>query len=435
LISPSIVQRLLLLAFLSLVSVLVTSGQATRSSAADGAGALIASSRAENLSGEIAPATRGGPKNAESPSNDGSIGASRSTSPLLGLNAHPLQNIYSIYPADLLLDRAVEAGARVLRVDVHWDWLEWTGPGVDQWDPDQTQRLGSFLESAKRHHVKVLAVVMDTPCWASSDPAKICGGDATRYNWREPPSDPGDFAAFCSLLARRFPGEIQYWEIWNEPNLPQFWTHPDPAAYANLLRVAYPAIKTADSSATVLAGALAPIEPGQNGIATFRFVDEMYAAGALGSFDALSFHPYSNGKPPGTEQPGWTAHSISLAIPELRAAMLRFGDHRPIWLTEVGWPTASPCFGCALPSFLPTEGDQAIYLADVVRLASRWDFVAGLIWYELFDRGPNAAPSPEDHFGLFRHDLTPKPAVSVLRSLSQGDDAASTGTTPAPPQR
>ena len=358
--------------------------------------------------------------------------------PLLGVNLHPLQDVYAIYPPDQLLDRTVEAGASVVRIDVHWDWLEWTGPGVDQWDPDQIQRLEAFLDSARRHQVQVLAVVMDTPCWASSDPAKVCGPTDARYNWREPPTNSSDFASFLSRLAWRYRGQIQYWEIWNEPNLPQFWTHPDPVAYADLLRAAYPAIKTADPTAVVLAGALAPIEPGNPGIDTFRFVDAMYAAGALGYFDALSFHPYSNGQPPLLDQPAWRAHSIAQAVPALRAAMLRTGDPRPIWLTEAGWPTASPCSGCAPEPFLTTEANQATYLADEVRLVSTWDYVAGFIWYELFDRGPAWAPSPEDHFGLFRHDLTPKPAAQVLRSISQGatdrGNAGSSGLATAPAQ-
>src|SRR5438067_4770947 len=62
----------------------------------------------------------------------GSSGGSPQTTLPLGVNLHPLQNIYAIYPPDQLADRVVALGASVVRIDVHWDWLEWTGPGVDQ---------------------------------------------------------------------------------------------------------------------------------------------------------------------------------------------------------------------------------------------------------------------------------------------------------------
>ena len=338
--------------------------------------------------------------------------------PLLGVNLHPLQNVYAIHPPDRLLDRVVELGASVVRVDIHWDWLEWTGPGVEQWDGNQVQRLDDFLDAANRRDLRVLAVVMDTPCWTSSDPAKVCSASRTAYNWREPPKNTEDFADFLARLVTRYRGRIRYWEIWNEPNLPQFWTHPDPVVYTRLLRSVYPSIKACDPNAVVLAGALAPIEPGAPGIDSVAFVDAMYRAGALGFFDALSFHPYTNGQPPTADQRGWRAHSFIRSVPALHAAMLRAGDPRPIWLTESGWattpPSSRPPFG---PSFT-SEADQATFLTEEVRLVRSWDYVAGFVWYELVDRGA-AGGNVEDHFGLFHHDLSPKPAAAAFRAASR----------------
>lgn len=340
--------------------------------------------------------------------------------PLLGVNLHPLQNVYAIYPPDRVLDRAVEAGASVVRIDVHWDWLEWTGPGAERWDPGQVQRLNAFLDAAHRRNLRVLAVVTDTPCWASSDPTKACESAQPRYDFRAPPSDPRDFAGFLMRLVTRYRGRIQYWEIWNEPNLPQFWTHPDPVVYTGLLRAAYPAIKASDPTAVVLAGALAPVEPGAPGVDTLGFVDAMYRAGARGFFDGLSFHPYTNGQSPTADQPGLPVHSFARSVPALHLAMLRAGDSRPIWLTESGWPTTPSCAACGSGRSFTSEADQATFLAEEIRLVRGWDYVQGLVWYEMFDRGTSAG-NAEDHFGLFRHDLSPKPAVSVFRALSRGE--------------
>src|SRR5258708_34668254 len=57
--------------------------------------------------------------------------------PLIGVNAHPLQNAYAIYPPSQVLDSVAAVGASVVRVDVPWDWLEWTAPGVEGWDSEE----------------------------------------------------------------------------------------------------------------------------------------------------------------------------------------------------------------------------------------------------------------------------------------------------------
>src|SRR5579859_3469271 len=111
-----------------------------------------------------------------------------STHPLIGVNTHPLQNAYAIYPPARVLDNVAAVGASVVRVDVPWDWLEWTAPGVEGWDSEENQRLDAFVDAAQQRNLQVLAVVQDAPCWASSDPAKDCSPTTMRYNWRAPPA-------------------------------------------------------------------------------------------------------------------------------------------------------------------------------------------------------------------------------------------------------
>jgi hypothetical protein len=332
----------------------------------------------------------------------------------MGVNAHPLQNAYATYSPAQVLDQVPEVGASVIRIDVPWDWLEWTAPGVEGWDDEENRRLDAFVDAAKQRDLQVLAVVQDTPCWASGDPRKVCDPAAMRYDWHTPPADPATFADFLTRIVTHYRGRIQYWEIWNEPNLSHFWTNPDPVAYTRLLRAAYPAIKAADPAATVLAGALAPVDPGDDGYPTLAFVDAMYAAGAKGSFDALSFHPYSIGPPLAEASSASTIHRFSLSVPALHERMLRAGDPRQIWLTETGWATA-PTRGTCVTAGLTSEADQARFLAEEWRAVHEWGFVAGVIWYELFDRGGHTSCDPEDHFGLYHHDLTPKLAATVFR--------------------
>jgi hypothetical protein len=338
--------------------------------------------------------------------------------PLIGVNTHPLQDAYAIYSPSRVLDQVVGLGASVVRIDVPWSWLEWTAPGVEGWGDEENHRLDAFVDAARQRNLQVLAVVQDTPCWASSDPSKVCDPATMRYDWHLPPTDSGDFAAFLTRIVSRYRGRIEYWEIWNEPNLPHFWTHPDPVAYTRLLQAAYPAIKATDPAAMVVAGALAPVGPDEGGYPTLAFVDAMYAAGAKGSFDALSFHPYSVGSPLASADTTAVIHHFVLAVPALHERMVRAGDSRPIWLTEAGWataPTAEPCLGAA---GLTSEADQARFVEEQRRALRAWSYVDGLIWYELFDRAGGISCDPEDHFGLLYRDLTPKPAASAFEPVS-----------------
>ena len=72
-------------------------------------------------------------------------------------------------------------------------------------------------------------------------------------------SGPGDYARFAAAAARHYaPLGVQAFEIWNEPNTSASWTNPSPAAYARVLKAAYPAIKAVDPSGIVVhRGALA----------------------------------------------------------------------------------------------------------------------------------------------------------------------------------
>ena len=61
-------------------------------------------------------------------------------------------------------------------------------------------------------------------------------------------------------MVKRYYGKgAKYFEIWNEPNNPAFWSPtPNPAAYTADLKAAYTAIKAVAPSAMVITASLAP---------------------------------------------------------------------------------------------------------------------------------------------------------------------------------
>lgn len=346
------------------------------------------------------------------------------SSPTLGVTIHPLQDPYAHnVPKQIELTR--ELGAAIVRVDIHWAWIEKDQPGQEHWDAEQIGRLEDFLEDlSDTTDIEVLAVVLNTPCWASSDPEKACENQKNDYDWRYPPTNPDDYANFLGELVKKYGSRIGYWEIWNEPNFPDFWADPNPEAYTALLKAAYSTIKRNSPEAVVVGGSLAPFSatPGYPP-GPLTFLEGMYAAGANGYFDKLSYHPYTNGNSPVTFDPNWPMSSFAYSIPEIRNLMQKYGDTSPIWITELGWTTvpADQCPDCYAPSLPTTEADQAAYLTKAVEIAYQWDYVEVLIWHELVDRIQPHDPrkgSFEYHFGLFKKDFSLKPAAEAFRKLA-----------------
>ncbi|HEX6310978.1 MAG TPA: beta-xylosidase, partial [Acidimicrobiia bacterium] len=165
--------------------------------------------------------------------------------------------------------------ARYLRFDLPWSSVE-PEPGRYRWD-----QLDRVVDGARACGLEVVGLLTYSPEWAR----------AAGTSEHAPPLDPDDFGAFVSRAVRRYaPRGVDVWEIWNEPNLDLFWEPaPDPAAYAELLAAAFDAVKAVDRDATVISAGLAPAadEPDGSRVSPVTFLEEAYAAGAGGHFDAL----------------------------------------------------------------------------------------------------------------------------------------------------
>jgi hypothetical protein len=124
-------------------------------------------------------------------------------------------------------------------------------------------------------------------------------------------------------------------------------------------------------------------------------------AGASGSWDVTNLHPY-----PGGEEP-----SSNL---DQQLALARQQEHAPIEATETGYQNA-----VRARTGQPPVSEQAA-AAYLPRMALSY-FAVGIkrmFVYELADEKPDPGlMQPEQHFGLVRADLTPKPAFNALRNL------------------
>jgi hypothetical protein len=166
-----------------------------------------------------------------------------------------------------------------------------------------------------------------------------------------PPGTLSHFFDFCGVIAARYRGKVAAYQVWNEPNLSREWggRTPDPAAYAEMLRGCYVAIKQADPEALVISAGLAPTGNGPpEAMPDAEYLAGMYEAGAAPYFDLLGAHAPGFKAPP-EASPEEVARSPELGgqrffsfrhVEDMRAVMERYGDgDKQVAVLEFGWTT------------------------------------------------------------------------------------------------
>ena len=314
---------------------------------------------------------------------------------IAGVALHPWQ-LQNADTRERVFAGVAATGARWVRVDMPWNWVEEHGPtvrnGRGSWGG-----LDSMVHAADRHGLKILGILGFTPEWASDS------GELWTYPYAQP------FEDFFAAALRRYP-QIPAWELWNEPNFERFSKPgPDPARFVEFLRSARRARDRVGSSAKLISGGVAP----GGGIDIVPWVNEVAMRGGLELIDGLGVHPYSPAEP---DDP--RAWMMQLEALHNQVAALGRPD-LPLWLTEYGAPTTPVASGYGPPL---TEQQQADRLRTAFALATRFDWIENLTWYEYRDTCADAL-DPECNFGLVRNDLSHKPSYGAFREVIAGATA------------
>ena len=310
------------------------------------------------------------------------------------------------------LDTMQSAGSKWLRVDINWAQIQAGGPGSYNWSA-----IDRVVEGATSRGMNVLGVIVYTPNWARPS------GTSATYG-----PDPATYAAFAATAAQHYSAlGVHAFEVWNEPNTPAFWTPaPNPAHYTRLLQAAYPAIKAADPSATVLSGGTAPAPSDGTSYSPVDFLKRIYANGGGGFFDAVSHHPYCWPAAPGEAQ-AWSAwYQMYGTSPSIRSTMVANGDGgKKIWATEFGAPTDGPSGSHV------TESQQAATITKGYAEWQTYNWAGPLFSYEGRDYG-TTKDSRENFFGLLRYDFSPKPAYAAYKAAARAGGSVDPPVDPPP---
>lgn len=304
---------------------------------------------------------------------------------------NPFGFTLSMYSSDQVLNYGAATQPRWARAgDVLWSKIEATR-GVYDWS--SLAPVESNIRRLRQQGIEPTLVIQQSPSWAQRTGGRFCSPPKAEYL--------KDLANFAYALAARYSqGELQvnYWEFWNEPDvLPQdigdeagvgCWadaSQPDYGGryYAEALRNVYPAIKNANASATVIAGALlyglvddtVSAKPHISEL----FVDGIFSSGGGAWLDGMSFHAYGE----------YGASSMLVAKTlRLQAQLEKYGlGYKKLYATEL----ASMCAGwdstqCA-PNYNQWLYTQANYAARIYAeaLALKLD---GAFWYSLSSSNP-----------------------------------------------
>ncbi|MGV0853405.1 cellulase family glycosylhydrolase [Mycolicibacterium phlei] len=296
------------------------------------------------------------------------------------------------------LDTMLDLGIDTVRIVIPWRGNEPLGPpGSFPGLEEQFWARSDFIvNQAAARGMAVLGVLAHAPEWGSYYPEPwVTGG-------LEEPPNIAAFAAYAARVAQRYGDKVSAYEIWNEPNGLTGWAPEiNPALYTEVLKAAYTAIKSVDPDILVVAGVLGAVVTSPLTLDPRTFVAQMYANGAKGFFDALSFHPYhyslpfSEGKNSIWEP--WKANSPLEQVLRIRQLMIDNGDEAlRIWATEYGLPTFGPNG--------VTEEQQKRFIQDFLEAWSQLDFAGPSFLYTLRDAYRNGALTEATSLGLFKLD-------------------------------
>lgn len=302
----------------------------------------------------------------------------------------------SPHELDTQLNDVASLGFKWVRIDIDWSAVQPLSQKEYSW-----AAYDRIINKAHEHSLQVLATIAYAPKWARQPECAESDKCA--------PASNAVYAAFAKVTVGRYsPKGVKAWEVWNEPNIPQFWQpQPQPSQYADMLKKTYKSIKSADPKAIVVSAGLAPAEDEAPRIAPRSFLGAMYVAGARGSFDALGYHPYSYPAPPNVAY-SWSGWSqMADLTTSLRTIMVANGDgDKAIWITEIGVPTggsgvtATPAnFRYHLSTDHSNEQLQALVARQAIDAVNNAAWAGPMFWYSYKDLGTDRS-SNENFFGI-----------------------------------
>jgi hypothetical protein len=325
----------------------------------------------------------------------GGCGGDDEDRPVIGYNEVFIPNND---PNELL----AESGASFVRVAINWSAVE-AQPGKLDF-----ARIDVVAEQIAELGLQPLWVITSSPCWAAERPC-------TRPRPSLAPAEEhlDAYAEFAAAVAERYPDALGI-EVWNEPNIPNFWRPlPDAGRYRELLSLTAERVHESGSEVPVVMAGPSPTTADQVAddpmkIQFAEFIEEVMSGPGRPDVDAIGTHPYSL-----LQKSADPVESTIALFDQARAAAERAAPGIPIWVTEVGLTTAG--------RHSVSVAEQAQGLESIIATLAA-DGVPVITLHRFFDQA-NPPFEFEAGFGVVEADQTTrKPSFCAVASAAGADD-------------
>jgi hypothetical protein len=303
------------------------------------------------------------------------------------ISAGTFYGLNFVQPFDPWLSIASESGAHTVRWQFNWRDAE-ISPGVWDWRASDDP-VSAWNEAG----IQIHAILHNPPDWSKAN-----SGGLVPTNYALPWDDPANgWGQFCYRFAQRYKGQIASYEIWNEPDLNQYW-ESSASEYYQLMKTCYKAIKAADPNVTVaMAGMVLVVERD-----FFPTVVRLAAEDPEGPannffFDVSAIHMYADPN---------LVYSLTVYT---RRILSTYGmDYKPIWITETNIALAGHGRFMQADWGHVSEQEQSWYVLQ----ASANAFAAGadrLMFFRLADDGM------DESFGLVHQNGSARSGYKALQ--------------------
>jgi hypothetical protein len=310
------------------------------------------------------------------------------------IGAHAMLQLNSPYGfMQEMFAEAAGMDASAIRVDV--------APALvfaDPSGPPDFSGLDHMIALSEQYHLRVIGDLFTVPSWIA-----VCQSPAAQPT-RCGTDDLSAYRSMVTQIVAHADPVIRDWEIWNEPDTPEFFGG-SPEQYAQMLRAAHDAIKTIDPQANVLLG-------GISGVTGMNWLAQVFAvpgADAEHAFDIANVHERG------------PLNGLAGDITSWKRFLAGYAFAGPLWVTEHGYPSDpsfqyDPAYASGAPSqaafltaSIPTlldAGADAVFVTERDNLGG--EFASeGVLGGDVFDP-PAADAQPIE-----------KPAYAAVRAIAE----------------
>lgn len=214
---------------------------------------------------------------------------------------------------------------------------------------------------------------------------------------------------FVAALAEHYRTRVTHFEIWNEPNVKDFWypESPNAAKYAEFIKITAPIIRSAVPDAKIAADISCPYE--------VDFIEVLFDHIDKDDIDVFTYHAYST--------------VPEFKYPQVVALLRRMLDERgmqkvELWQGEAGYPSWAYKGHWLLPNGCNSERSQAVwqlrrFFLDVYNGVKRSSFFQMAdMWEKTYAKSIEHIQKPAAHGILNGITYTPKKSYETIRNIA-----------------